>query len=129
MPSRVCTHSGEWTPSVWARVTEVLFRVRVRVQRRVERRVERISCGTYRVERRVERRVYADGKVHRKLSERYLVPAPFSAHSVPLDSLSTRPYLGLTLYITPYSVLAGSDSDARVSPSTVGQERPIRTPR
>ena len=43
MPSRVCTHSGEWTPSVWARVTEVLFRVRVRV--------ERISCGTYRVER------------------------------------------------------------------------------
>ena len=46
MPSRVCTHSGEWTPSVWARVTEVLFRVRVRV--------ERISCGTYRVERRVQ---------------------------------------------------------------------------
>ena len=42
MPSRVCTHSGEWTPSVWARVTEVLFRVRVRVERRVARRVERI---------------------------------------------------------------------------------------
>ena len=49
MPSRVCTHSGEWTPSVWARVTEVLFRVRACGTSCGT------SCGTYAVQRsRVE---------------------------------------------------------------------------